>query len=185
MNLQTGMLMTKDAFLHWAERQEATYELVRGQIGPPVRSTRDHASIMGAFVMALRNSFPDRRWNIFARGLAVDTGVSVRFPDILMEPVGGDREGTFSEAPVLLAEVLSPSSLETDLHEKAVEYTALASLQAYVVLAQNEPRLWVWQRDENGVFPKAGEMIDGEDAILKLYWLDIELPLVDIYRGVR
>lgn len=86
---------------------------------------------------------------------------------------------------MLLAEVLSPSSLETDLHEKAEEYTALPSLRAYVVLAQDEPRLWVWQRGDDGLFPKAGEMIEGSDAVLKLPALGIELPLVAIYRGVR
>ncbi len=66
---------------------------------------------------------------------------------MLVEPLGPAGSGYVSVAPTFVAEVLSRSSLETDLHEKADEYTALASLRAYAVLAQDEPRLWLWVRD--------------------------------------
>lgn len=184
MNLRSDIPMTKEAFLRWAERQEANYEYVRGKIAMMARVTRNHGLVTRNLLLLLSARLQPEQWNVFADALAVDVGDTIRCPDIVVEPTGGDGSSVFSEAPVLLAEVLSPSSLETDLHEKAGEYTALPSLQVYVVLAQDEPRLWLWLRGEDGAFPKAGEMIEGADAALKLPVLGIELPLLDIYRGI-
>ncbi|QJP12916.1 Uma2 family endonuclease [Starkeya sp. ORNL1] len=185
MNLRTDIPMTKEAFLRWVQRQEGNYEYVRGKVVMMVRVTRNHGFVTRNLLLLLSERLSSDQWNVFADALAVDIGESIRCPDIVVEPVGGEGSSVFTDAPVLLAEVLSPSSLETDLHEKAEEYTALPSLQAYVVLAQDEPRLWVWQRDGDGLFPRAGEMIEGSDAVLELPALGIELPLVAIYRGVR
>jgi len=173
MNLRTDIPMTKEAFLRWAETQDAGYEYVAGRIIMMVRVTRNHGLVARNIFLLLTSAFPAERWNVFADALAIDIGDSIRCPDIVVEPAGGDGSSSISDEPVFLAEILSPSSLETDLHEKAYEYTALPSLQAYVVLAQDEPRLWLWQRGEDGTFPKAGTMIDGNDA-----------TLAEIYRGV-
>lgn len=184
MNIRTEIPLTKDAFLRWAERQEFRHEYVRGRIAMMVQASRNHGFITRNLTFLLMSALPGDRSNVFADALAVDVGDSIRCPDVLVEPAGGPGDGRFSEHPVFLAEVLSPSSLETDLHEKAAEYTALPSLSAYAVLAQDEPRLWLWQRGEDGAFPHAGEMIEGAEALLKLPALGVELALADIYRGV-
>jgi len=184
MNIRTEISLTKSEFLRWAETQEFKHEYVGGRIVMMAQVSRNHGMITANLLVLLRGALPAERWNVFADALAVEIGDSIRCPDVLVEPAGGDGSSRFSDAPVFLAEVLSPSSLETDLREKVDEYTALPSLQAYAVLAQDEPRLWLWQRGEDGAFPHAGEMIEGADALLRLPALGVELSLADIYRGV-
>ncbi|MFK8251112.1 Uma2 family endonuclease [Ancylobacter terrae] len=184
MNIRSDLPMTKEAFLRWAERQEETYEYVRGRPVMMVRVTRNHGLLTSNLLLLLRTALPRENWNVFADALGVDVGESLRCPDLIVEPAGGAGDETLSAAPVLIAEILSPSSLATDLSEKPAEYTALPSLLAYVVLAQNEARLWLWQRGEDGTFPHAPEMIDGTDAVLPLAGLGLALPLAAIYEGV-
>lgn len=184
MNIRTDLRLTKEQFLRWTERQEFRHEYAGGRVVMMVQVSRNHGMITANLLVLLRGLLPVERWNVFADALAVEVGTSIRFPDFIVEPAGGDGNSRFSEAPVFLAEVLSPSSLETDLHQKAEEYTSLPSLQAYAVLAQDEPRLWLWQRGEDGTFAHAAEMIEGVNALLPLPALAAELRLADIYRGV-
>ena len=82
-------------------------------------------------------------------------------------------------------EVLSPSSVGTDMVEKLAEYTSLASLEAYIVASQDEPICWVWQRSgEDRSFPKTPEEIAGRDKAIMIAALGISLPLSEIYRGI-
>ena len=80
-------------------------------------------------------------------------------------------------------EVLSPSSLAVDLHDKPAEYLGLSSLECYIVAAQDEPRVWVWQRAADGArpFPDSAEKHEGIDATIPIRALGIDLPLAEIY----
>ena len=69
----------------------------------------------------------------------------------LQKLVPGDDTAT---APVLAAEVLSPSTAAIDLGDKAAEYLRLPSLAAYLVFAHDEVKAWAFMRAEHG-FPPA------------------------------
>ena len=185
MNLRTDVPMAKEAFLRWSERQDGRYEFVEGKIVMMTGASVNHNRVAGNLFGLLWSRLDPALWQVAQSDYAVEKLRGLRYPDVLAEPVGAQGSAYISPGPVLLAEVLSPSSLETDIHEKRGEYTALPSLQAYVVLAQDEPRLWLWQRGEDGVFPHAGEMIVGAEAVLALPALGVALSLAEMYRGVR
>jgi Uma2 family endonuclease len=85
-----------------------------------------------------------------------------------------------ARTPVLIAEVLSPSSVTTDLGDKAAEYLRLDSVLAYLVLSQDEAKGWVWVKNESAfIGPK---VVAGDDAIIQIAPLSIEVPLAEIYR---
>jgi Uma2 family endonuclease len=83
-------------------------------------------------------------------------------------------------APILVAEVLSPSSVTDDLGDKATEYLHLPGLSAYLVLSQDEPKAWVWVRGESG-FSAGAEVITGMEGIVRLPALSIEVSLSEVY----
>jgi Uma2 family endonuclease len=83
-------------------------------------------------------------------------------------------------APALIAEVLSPSSATLDLGDKAAEYLRLVTLQAYVVLAQDEPKAWLWVHGPHG-FAAGPQVMTGTEAVIRVPALGIALPLADIY----
>jgi Uma2 family endonuclease len=77
---------------------------------------------------------------------------------------------------------VSPSSATYDLGDKAAEYLRLPSLTAYLVLAQDEPKAWVWVRGAGGFSP-GPDVITGHDAQIDIAPLGINLPFSEIYAG--
>ena len=109
----------------------------------------------------------------------------MRFPDALMESAGGDLMARQCEIPVLLFEVLSPSSVDTDMMEKPDEYMSFDTLEAYVVASQDAAICWIWQRDvATGRFPEKPVKVAGRDQSLDFAARGIALPLAEIYRNI-
>jgi hypothetical protein len=60
----------------------------------------------------------------------------------------------------------------------------LPSLSAYLILAQDEPKVRVWLRGARG-FPAKPRVINGLDAVIEIASLGVDLPLAEIYAGVE
>ncbi len=70
----------------------------------------------------------------------------VRVPDVLVLPADAPRdEHILAEPPLLVAEILSPSTRRTDLVAKRHEYAA-AGLQHYLIADPGEPPLLAYYR---------------------------------------
>lgn len=183
MNVQLPTHMEKPAFLDWLDRQEERYELVGGRVIMMVRARRTHAIIVRNLLFMLHTRLDPRQWTVIAE-FGLDAGPrTLRFPDVIVDRVGGAPGDLTATAPVLAAEVLSPSTAAIDLGDKAAEYLQLPSLFAYLVLAQDEVKAWLWLRGESG-FPAGPEVISGEDEIIRVAALGLDLPLREIYAGL-
>ena len=87
---------------------------------------------------------------------------------------------TIIDAPVVIFEVLSPSTTQTDRFVKAREYQGMPSVQRYVMLEQDSINAVVYAR--------AGDAWTHEilvaDSILALPEIEVELPLAELYEGI-
>ena len=87
---------------------------------------------------------------------------------------------TIVDAPVVIFEVLSPSTTHTDRFVKAREYQRMPSVQRYVMLEQDSVNAVVYAR--------SGETWTHEiliaDSILALPEIGVELPLAELYEGI-
>lgn len=183
MNVQLPVHMDQDAFLAWAESQEERYELDRGRVIMMTGGSRSHRQIAFNLAKALDSRIDARRYMVVPE-FGVDlSSHTVRFPDVVIDVHGGTRGDLTAKAPVLIAEVLSPSSERIDLGDKAAEYLQLPSLCAYLVFAQDEMKAWVWTRGAQGFAPGA-LVLDGAEAIVRIEALGIDLPFADVYAGV-
>ncbi|RAI39358.1 Uma2 family endonuclease [Rhodoplanes roseus] len=184
MTIRTPVQMDKSAFLAWAERQAENYELVRGRIAMMTGGPRGHWQISFNIAKSLDARIDPETWAV-GQEFGVDVGpATVRFPDIVVDRAGEPVTDHTATAPVLIAEVLSPSSERIDLGDKAAEYLALPSLGTYLVVAQDEVKAWVWTRTAAG-FPAGPLVVDGAAAVIDLPALGIALPLGEVYRRVR
>jgi Uma2 family endonuclease len=181
MNVQPRVPMDKDTFLAWAQGREGRFELVERRVVMMVGGSKTHALIASQLMRALWARIDVTKCVVL--GLAVDVGPdSLRYPDAIVDSIGGQR-ALVATAPVLIAEVLSPSSATLDLGDKAAEYLRLPSLATYLVLSQDEIKAWVYLKgSEQHPGP---EPIRGADATIRVPALGIELPLAEIYRGVE
>jgi Uma2 family endonuclease len=183
MNVRTDVRMDKAQFFDWLEHQERKYELADGRVVMLPYVSRPHSQICTNVILALGARLDSTRFGIHGGEFAAETaGRSIRFADILVEPFSGENARSTASA-LLLVEVLSPSTMHVDFHEKLDEYKGLPALGTYVICAQDEARLWVWTRNDSG-WPEAPEVLEGLDAVVQVPVLGIALPLAEIYRNV-
>jgi Uma2 family endonuclease len=181
MNANLPASVDKAAFIAWVQtREQKRFELVDGMIVEAEPHTLGHARTIGNIAASLEAKLDRKLWHTLL-SFGVDTGPStIHDPDVMVDS-GGHTKDVLANAPILLAEVLSPSSATIDLGDKPSEYMRLPSLLAYLVLSQDERKAWVWVRNESG-FPAGAEVIAGGDGVIRIPVLAIELPLAEIYR---
>lgn len=186
MNIQVKMPTTADEFLLWNEGREGKREFVRGRVVEMmINTTKRHAVLALRLGAMLLRTFPYPAFSIGTSDVAVRTPAGIRYPDIFVDrstPTSNDTDLTATE-PVLLVEVLSPSSFGRDFVEKLAEYTAIGSLLHYLILSYEEPRVWLWSRDEGGDWIGPIE-VAGEDETAVLPRLGLTIELGELYAGI-
>ena len=183
MNVQPNLQLSKAAFIEWSANQEGRCELVGGRVVMMPRPSRAHGMIAMNLATLLQAQLDRKQWVVIAE-FGLDAGPdTLRYPDIVVDRAGGGAKDYTATAPVLLAEVLSPSSVEIDLGDKAAEYLQIPSLLTYIVLSQDEPKAWVWNRAATQFAP-GPEVISGAEAIVRIAALKLELPMTDIYADI-
>jgi Uma2 family endonuclease len=88
-----------------------------------------------------------------------------------------DRRGHSVSNPIVLVEVLSPSTEDYDRGEKLAHYKRVPSLREIALVAHDEPRIDVWRRlDDRWTLLS---FRTGEAVVLDS--LTIELSVADVY----
>jgi len=183
MNVQLPIHMDQKAFLTWAESQEERYELDRGRVIMVPARSRAHCRIALNVLMAVHGRLDPAKFMVLPSFGINSAQRSLRFPDVVVDVAGEKPSDQTATAPLLIVEVLSPSSERIDLGDKAAEYLRLPSLSAYLVFAQDEMKAWVWTRGPQGFAPGA-VVLEGAEAVVRIDALGIDLPFANIYARV-
>ena len=177
-----------DAFLLWSSqrrREEGKFELARGRVVCNIIfASRGHAHVCANLLGELLRLVDRDRFDISAADFAVRTKVGVRSPDIVVDLYSSKGRELSTSAPIFIAEVLSPSTAGTDFIEKLEEYTAIETLQTYLICSQEERRAWVWLRQGDGSWPKLPTELVGREGAIPLGGLGIEITMAAIFRGI-
>jgi len=181
MNLPLRRPMTLAEFLDWEERQPTRYEF--DGFGPVAMTggTAGHADVQRNLAIAVGGRLRGKPCRFYGSDLKFQVAQGhVRYPDgmVVCSPV--DRSTTVINDPVIVFEVLSPSTTRDDRIVKAREYQATPSVQRYVMLEQDGVGATVYAR--------SGETWTHEilvaDSILALPEIGISLPLAELYEGI-
>lgn len=172
--------MTMQEFLAWEEGQELRWEFDGFEPVAMTGSTAAHAAIQGNLITALTNRLRGRACRAFTSDLKVEVAGSIRYPDafVVCSPV--PRGSTVVRDPVVVFEVLSPSTASVDHFVKNQEYRDTPSIQRYVMLEQDFIGATMFAR-VNGDW--IGHVL-GADAVLDMPEIGISVPLTEFYEGV-
>lgn len=186
MNVQTFARVDKATFYRFVERHpDGRYEYVRGRIMQQMTGgTLKHSQVSKRFLRTLDNSVDPVRWIANGSDRGVETHVTIRYPDVSVEPIGADPESLATLCPAVIVEVMSRHSEDSDMFVKPSEYLGIATLEVYIIASQNEAVCFVYRRGTDGEFPEEPEVIQGEDNVIDIPALSLSIPLADIYRGL-
>lgn len=175
---------TLEEFLAWEERQPAKYELVNGEPRLMTGVTQGHTRIVTNVVVALGGQLRGSPCRPGGSDLRVVTGNgNSRYPDVVIDCGPFRRESHDASEAVVVLEVLSRTTAWTDLHDKLRDYDATPTIRQYVVVAQDEPKLVVWERDPSGRLALASSL-EGLGGRLALAPAEATLRMQEIYEGL-
>jgi Uma2 family endonuclease len=166
----------------------ARYEYWDGDIVCMSGGSEQHGLISGNLYFGLRLQLTGRNCKAFTSEHAIMTPSlpPYRYPDVSV--ACGKAEFEKIEGtdvlinPILVVEVLSPTTASRDRREKRSAYQSLPSLMEYLLVAQDTPHITRYLREaDNWVRSDFGDL----NASIILPSIECVLALSDVYQGVE
>jgi Uma2 family endonuclease len=136
-----------EEYLKLEESSAVRHEYIAGHIFAMAGSSEAHNVICVNLVALLHAHLSKTGCRVFTNDMRVkiEAANSFYYPDIMVtcEPI--DAKSVFKKAPILIAEVLSPSTKHIDRREKLMAYRQLPSLIEYVIVHQDRYRIEVYR----------------------------------------
>ena len=183
MNTALQQPWTAGRFLHWANVQEGRCEFDGIQPVAMMGGTARHSRVTNNIQAALRSRLRGSPCSSYGPDLGMrTTGEEVHFPDALTTWTPFRDADLAAPDPVVVFEVVSPTSGRTDRIERVPEYAQVPSILRYVIVETRYPGLLVLHRASSAAPWNAVALAD--DGVLKLPELSITIPVAETYEDV-
>jgi Uma2 family endonuclease len=172
--------MSLAEFLEWEERQPAKYEF--DGFGPVamVGVSEAHALIQSNLLREVGNRLQGSPCRIYGSDIKIKVAGRIRYPDAVVVCTLIAGGGTILREPLVVFEILSEGTAQTDIGAKNREYRDTPSISRYVLLEQERVGATVFAR--HGA-EWLGQTLGAGDP-LALPELGVQVPLSDLYAGL-
>ena len=172
--------MTLDEFLIWDGQQDSRWEFDGFEPVAMTGGTVAHSQIQLNLLRRIGDRLDGKPCRLFGSELSILVAGSVRYPDAFVTCTPVADNATVVTEPVVIFEILSPSTATNDFGVKNREYRDTPSVQRYVLLEQGHQAATVFSR----VGEKWMGVVLAGDEILAMPEIGIEFPLGELYRGI-
>jgi Uma2 family endonuclease len=177
---------TRDEFYELERTSSVRHEFYGGHIVAMAGGSPRHGRIIGEVAGILRNALLNT--SCFAvpndQLIRVEDADMDAYPDVVVYCEDAAFDSRFERTllePLVLVEVLSPSTKNVDLTSKRAAYFNLPTLTDYLIFWQDKIRLDQFVRDPNSSEPVLRRHLN-RDSRVRLDALGIEFRLGDCYR---
>lgn len=193
--ISDGLYMTVEQYFALDESSDAKYEYLDGYaylLRPPSSLYDDNAivdlaggstahALISANVNALlHDALAEGECDVYTSDAKVKVAEKRYFyPDVTV--ACGEQDEAALTNPVIVVEVLSPSTEKKDRGTKFKAYRALPSIQEYVLIGSQRKAIEVYRRE--GVFWRQYSYEEGD--IVELSSVGVSFPFERVYRRVR
>ncbi len=179
---------TLDEYFALEHVGHARYEYWDGDIICMSGGSLAHGQISGNVFFRLREKLGGGKCRAFTSELPVKTPTLLpyRYPDVTLvcgNPTVDNMRGIDALTnPVLIVEVLSPTTADRDREEKFTAYQAIATFSEYLLIAQDVPHVTHYLRQADGKWTR--EDVTDLNANLLLESIGCTVALREIYEDV-
>jgi Uma2 family endonuclease len=171
-----------DEYLAFEETASVRHEYVGGALYALAGASDRHNEIVTNLVALIRPALRGTPCKLYANDMKLRLADEVfYYPDLQVSCDPTDRDRYVRYRPCALVEVLSPTTETIDRREKLFWYRQLRSLQAYILIDQDERHIERHFRNTLGQWENAE--LSGTGTV-PFPCPDIELTLEDIYEGI-
>jgi len=184
MQPQPKPYFNPEEYLALERQAETKSEYWNGQIYALAGASRAHVLIVTNLVAGLGAQSRGRPCEVYSSDMRVQVAATglYTYPDVIVvcgKPRFEDRHRDTLLNPLVLIEVLSPSTAIYDRGAKFEFYRSLESLSDYLLVAQDEPKIDHYTRQSADRWLLS--TYRGLDATVPIPAIDCALPLADIY----
>lgn len=189
MSVQLNPRHTLEEYFELERVSEERWEYFNGEVFCMSGVTPNHSRIERNAITALNFKLGSRGCEVFTADMRIRVPAAppYRYADLsvicdepVFEKIGGVEALT---NPVMIIEVLSPSTEAYDRGDKFTNYKSIPSLREYVLVAQHRPHITHYVRDDGDRWKY--EEVNELGSELLLPSIDCVLTLSEVYRNVR
>ena len=185
MQLQTRNY-TPEEYLKLEEEAKYKSEYRDGEIIPMTGGTTNHNEISLNLASNLKFNLRKQNYRVYIADvrLWIPRHRVYTYPDVMLiegEPIYADKGTTTVTNPVMIAEVLSPSTQNYDQGDKFTYYRSIPEMKEYILISQQKYHVMHYAKTESGWLLSEYET---EDIEIALTSVDLKLELADIYAEV-
>ncbi|MBF0390789.1 MAG: Uma2 family endonuclease [Desulfamplus sp.] len=179
---------TKEEYLLLEESAEYRSEYYNGEIFAMAGGTRNHSAICINVNWSIREAILNKDCIGFDSNMKLDipTHNIVVYPDAMVACSNIeflDKKETILKNPLLVIEVLSPSTEHVDRIKKFIYYQSVPSIHEYIMISQAEPKVEAYykQNERNWLYT----IVKGLDETIYIKSLEYEIVLKELYQKVK
>ena len=177
-----------DKYLAWESEQPTKFELIDNCIVAMSGASRSHNIITGNITTSLNVRLRKKPCEVYPGDMRVqaERESSYTYPDVVVvcgEPrFRDDTKPSTLQNPLLIFEVLSPSTEDIDRNRKFGQYLQLPSLEGYFLVSQDKPRVESYTRQADGWLYQDHADLESK---LRIDAIGVSLSLEDVYHKVQ
>lgn len=159
------------------------HEWIDGEVRDMPGASHYHGMVVSNLLFALMTALKGRDFAVLANDLKTRVpDLAYYYPDVVVVPHPPEFEDDRSDIvlnPLVVVEVLSPSTQSVDRGEKLDNYRRIDSLTDYLIVTRDRPSVDHWTRRADGEWRLT--IADDLATDLSLTSIDCTLSLRDVY----
>jgi Uma2 family endonuclease len=188
MATQLNTFVTPDDYLAVERESDTKAEYFDGTVYAMTGASINHIRVVTNLILELGSQLRDRKCDVLSNEMKVRLQDSRKFfyPDVTVlcgEPQFHDKRRDIILNPILVIEVLSPSTEAFDRGAKFQAYQTLDSLKEYVLVAHDKSVVEQFVRREDGKWTYT--VVIGLESSLQLPSVECTLNLSAVYDKVE
>ena len=175
--------LTLDEYIDWENAQPDKNEFVRGEVFAMVGGRRGNGAVVRNLVRALGNHLDGSACEVFCESMKVQVAAdTILYPDVFVTCDAADlRTEQIFRSPLVIVEVLSPSTQAYDRGLKFALYRRLKSLREYVLVDPELRSIEAFRINEEGLWV----LHDMSEADwLAIPTIDATIAMTEVFAGV-
>ncbi len=187
MTIPATSFLSPEEYLALERSSELRHEYVDGQMVAMTGASRNHSLIVTNLSGELRQQLKGRLCEVHTSDLRIQVSATglYTYPDVVVvcgEPRFEDAHVDTLLNPTLIIEVLSPTTESYDRGRKFEQYRTLESLQEYLLVSQDRPRVEQFLRQDGNVW--LFTEVAGLDQTVSLPSIECQVAVAEIYEKV-
>jgi Uma2 family endonuclease len=182
---------SSEEYLAWESQQDIKHEYENGKIIAMTGGTIPHSQISANLAALLIPHLRGKGCKVAISDAKVVTkSGKYYYPDLVVTCDERDRFARdFLQYPTLIVEVLSPATEARDRGIKQQNYMFLDTLQTYIIITPDRPRIEIYQRRSDLAWQYLSIAINGtsfesNDPVIAIDSIDLKLPLSLLYENI-